>query len=187
MSRARFLAGALAIAALPHAAIAQVQATAPAKPCVSEQEVSALVIYAAPSLIQGVSLRCEKSLSTSGFLATQGAALAGKFAKRQVEVWPTAKTAMLKLMDKPEEAKLVQQLPDEAVRPLFGPVVSQMLIRDLKPGDCGKIERGLRILAPLPVESIGEISGFILGMAPATKGPKVCPYDDPNAARKTSG
>jgi hypothetical protein len=187
MSRTSLLAGALALVSLPQAAIAQVQSAAPAKPCVSEQEVSALLIYAAPSLIQGVSLRCEKTLSSSGFLATQGPTLAGKFAKRQVEVWPTAKSAMLKLMDKAEEARLVRKLPDEAVHPLFGPVVTQMLIKNLKPADCGKVERGISLLAPLPVESIGALAGYIVAFKNDEKGPKVCPYEEPPLSRKSSG
>lgn len=169
----------LMLAALSQTQLAYAQTSAPAKPCVSEQEVSALLIYAAPSLIQGVSLRCEKNLAANGYLATQGGALAGRFSEKQAQVWPAAKKALLKLVDKPDQANLVRQLPDEVVRPLFGPVVSQMIVRDVKPSDCGRIERGLKLLSPLPVDSIGEISGFLLGLAPAGKGPKVCPYVAP--------
>ena len=183
MIKAKSLAAALALAALMQAPVAQAQES-----CVSEKEVAALAIYAAPSLIQGVSTRCGKNLPANGFLATQGAALAQRYQTQQLAVWPQAKQAMLKLINKPDEVELIRQLPDDAVRPLFGSVVSQMLVKDIKPADCGKIERGIKILAPLPVESVGEITGFLMSMAGSeSKGPKVCPYDDKTASRNTSG
>lgn len=187
ISKARLTAAVLALASLAQAGAAQAQEVAPPKPCVSEQEVSALVIYAAPSLIQGISTRCGKSLSTSGFLATQGTAMAARFQQRQVQAWPVAKGAMLKLLDKPEEAHLVRQLPDDAVRPLFGAVVSQMLIKDLRPTECAKVERGLSLLAPLPIESIGAIAGFVMAFKDDAKGLRVCPYEESPALRKSSG
>lgn len=178
---------ALAGLAQSQVALAQTEAQARLQPCLTEEEVSALAVYAAPSIIQGLSMRCSSTLSSNGFLATEGAALADRFAQRQQEAWPTARSAALKLLDKPEQAQLVRQLPEEAVRPLMGAVVGQMAMKHLKTADCATAERGLEILSPLPVESVGGMLGVVLALAPMPGGPRICPLDGASAPRKFRG
>ena len=70
MVSSRVLFGALAGAALMQAQMAQA-ATATA-PCLSENEVTALVGYALPSVIDGTMKGCKPHLSANGYFATRG-------------------------------------------------------------------------------------------------------------------
>ena len=60
-------------------------------------------------------------------------------------------------------------LPDNAVQPFVEAMVSEMVSGEIKPDQCTAIERGVRILSPLPPENTAELVTFILVMTDKPK------------------
>ncbi|MCB2044753.1 MAG: hypothetical protein H6915_06360 [Novosphingobium sp.] len=174
MLRNRMIAAALGLAAMAQPTLAR------ADECISEPEIAAMAIYAMPSLITSVSNFCAPHLPATGYLASEGAALSSRYAEVRADSWPLAKTALLKLAASgrtaDKEREIFAQLPDEALQPLVDAIIVQKLAADMKPGDCGRIERGVRIFAPLPPENTGELIAFVISMAKSDKMP-VCRQD----------
>lgn len=162
MMASKRLLAVMGMAAIAQAQVAQA-ATAPA-PCLSENEVTALVGYALPSVIDGTMKSCRPHLSTDGYFATRGSEFVGRYAARKNANWPLAKSAFLKLGAGRDDkmADTIGKLPDEAVQPFVEGMVSEMVGSEIKPDQCTAIERGVRLLAPLPPENTAELVSFIL-------------------------
>ncbi len=169
------LASALAIVALASASTAGAQA--PVAPCLTEQEVSGLVVYAMPSVIDATQTTCSSQLSGRGFLATGGSGMADRYAAKGDATWPEAKSAFFKLGKlKPKDTQLFAQLPDEAVRPLLDALIVQMVSQEIKPGSCRNIERLVQVLDMLEPDQAGALSGVIASLAlTGDKEVKMCP------------
>ena len=169
MVSSRILFGALAGAALMQAQMAQA-ATASA-PCLSESEVTALVGYALPSVIDGTMKSCKPHLSANGYFATRGSEFLNRYSARKDQNWPMAKSAFLKLGSSKDTkmAEMMQNLPDNAVQPFVEAMVSELVSGEIKADQCTAIERGVRILAPLPPENTAELVTFILTVADKPK------------------
>jgi hypothetical protein len=52
-------------------------------------------------------------------------------------------------------------------------LVGQMIAKEIKGDSCGKIERGLELVAPLPAENIGGLFAFVAELADL-KNPPIC-------------
>jgi len=142
--------------------------------CLSEADVSGLVGYALPSVIDGAMKACKPHLSNTGFFATRGSAFAGQYAARKDANWPVAKNAFLKLGGT-KDASLnatLKALPDSALQPFVEAMVSEMVGGEIKPGQCTAIERGVRILSPLPAENTAELITFVVVIADKPKNGK---------------
>ena len=167
LSRSSFVIG-TAIALL-QAQVAHAQANAAG--CLNETEVNALVGYALPSVIDGAMTACRPHLAPTGFFATRGSEFAGRYASRRVANWPGAKSAFLKLgsAKDPSMSKTIGALPDSALQPFVDAMVSELVGDEIKPGQCIAIERGVRILSPLPAENTAELITFVLVLSDKPK------------------
>lgn len=170
LSRSSFVAG--AVFALVQAQVAHAQANAAG--CLNETEVNALVGYALPSVIEGTMAACKPHLASTGFFATRGSEFAGRYASRRMANWPGAKTAFLKLGTAKDASlnKTLSALPDSALQPFVDGMVSELVGGEIKPGQCTAIERGVRILSPLPAENTAELISFVLVLADKPKSGK---------------
>lgn len=142
--------------------------------CLSEAELGGLVGYALPSVINGTMKACMPHLSPSGFFATRGTAFAGQYVALKDSNWPVAKNAFLKLGGTKDASlnSTLKALPDSALQPFVEAMVSEMVGGEIKPGQCTAIERGVRILAPLPAENTAELITFIVMIADKPKAGK---------------
>ena len=167
MVRAKLLAavGAIAVAVQPQAASAQAS--------LSQEEISAMAVYAAPPALAAVRAKCARGLPTDGLLAVSGNDVAVRYAALAPQVWPSARRGLLKLAGTPssqsvEERQLLAtlgQLPDQAVRPLVDGLFVQKLTEAATPESCAKVERGISLLAPLDPSQAGAIAAFALTLA----------------------
>ena len=176
MDSTRGLAAAVAAALTlqPVAASAQLA-------CVTEAEVSAVAIYSVPSLIEAMRLKCGGELSSSGYLARRGHALAGRYAALQPRVWPRAKSGMLKVLGRQSGAgqgrellSTVGTLPDNAVRPLVDAWIVQETSAKIPAANCRRIEWVIEAMAPIDPELAGGVLGAIVGLVDPDEMP-VCP------------
>jgi len=173
-TRALATAAAGALALQPIAAGAQ-------QACVTEAEVGAIAIYSVPSLVEAVRLRCGGELSASGYIARRGASLSGRYAALQPQVWPRAKSGMLKILGSGATAgqgrqllDSVDSLPDEAVRPLVDAWIVQEAQSRIPLQNCQRIEWVVEAVAPVDPEVAGGLIGAIVGLVDPDKMP-VCP------------
>ena len=113
---------------------------------------------------------CKPQLSAEGYFATQGSSLVQRYAARKGSAWPEAKSALLKLGGKDDKMKdMVANLSDEALQPFADGIVSQMIAKAIKPGQCKSLERATRLLSPLPPENTAELLTFVLVLADKPK------------------
>jgi hypothetical protein len=149
--------------------------------CVTEAEVGAVAIYSVPSLIQAMRLKCGAELSSSGYLARRGDALASRYTALQTRVWPRAKTGMLKVLDSKsaggqgrELMSTVGTLPDNAVRPLVDAWIVQEASAKIPAKNCQRLEWVIEAMAPIDPEVAGGVLGALVGLVNPDELP-VCP------------
>lgn len=179
MTTTRKIVGALAALA----GLASAQA-AVAQDCLTRPELTGMVTYALPVVMDGAMKACRPSLSPQGYFATQGPALIQRYAERKQQAWPLAKAALLKIGDTKDAGMkaMVAGLPDSALQPFAEGMVAQMVTEGIKPDQCVAIERATRLLSPLPPENTAELLTFIVGLADKPRPGKkaalpLCPAD----------
>lgn len=181
MSARRILAPALALTALASTTAAQAQQTA----CVNAADLSDAVIYAMPIAFDATRTACANRLSRDGFMAKQGDAYIAKFRAGQDKAWPGA-FRFLKVYTDQNAAEdnagdadmmaMLSTMPQEALRPFVDALVGQMIAAEIKGDSCGKIERGLELVSPLPVENVAGLASFLVELS-EIKNPVLCPAD----------
>ncbi len=165
----------LALAALTGGEAARAQQAA----CVAPADLGDTVVYALPIAYDAARTVCAKQFAPGGFVATRGDNFIAGFRARQDATWPGA-FRLLKTFMAGEGASdadftaMIAALPDSSLRPFVDGLVGQMIAKEIKPDACGKIERGMELLSPLPVDNIAGLSGFIAELADL-KNPPVCP------------
>lgn len=178
MTKYRMIAPALAFAALASATAGQAQQ----KTCVNPADLSDAVVYTMPIAFDAARTTCANRLTQNGFMATKGDAYVAKFRGGQDKAWPGAfrilKTFMAQTSqgDAPagmDIAAMLAGMPDATVRPFVDGLVGQMLAEEIKPADCGKIERVLELMSPLPTENVGGLIAFLVEVSDM-KNPEVC-------------
>jgi hypothetical protein len=157
MKRALIVPAALAAFALPTQAVAQ-----KASECLSPVEAQSLLVVALPDIVSAISDKCKTVVGPKAYLTRSGADLVARYRASGTESWPAARKAISKMVG--AEAKLLEALPDEAMRGFFSAGVTAAVAGDIKPDTCGDIDRGISALAPLPPENIASLIGLILEM-----------------------
>ena len=176
---AHFIAPALAFAAL-----AQGQAASAQQACVPPADMSDTIIYALPIAYDAARTSCAKQFATNGFVARGGDKFMAGFRARQNAAWPGAMRTMQAFISSQQDsakpgagdldlAALAKSLPPEALRPLVDGLMGQMIAGEIKPEACGKIERALELLSPLPVDNVAGLMGFLLEIAEVNE-PSIC-------------
>jgi hypothetical protein len=179
----------LALAALLGAEAAQAQQQA----CVKSADLSDAVVYAMPIAFDATRTTCANRLSRSGFIATRGEAYIAQFRAGQERAWPGALRLLKTYMAQPDNAgadggmdvgAMLSGMPDEALRPFVDALVGQLIAEEIKGDSCGKIERGLELVSPLPVENVGGLVAFLAELTDL-KNPPICGTAAATAAAKT--
>lgn len=171
------VAPALAFAALASAQTAHAQQQ---QGCVAPADLGDAVVYAMPIAFDAARNACANRLSRDGFMAKGGEAFIANFRSQQDAAWPGAFRLLKTFMaDESREGgdvdinALVAALPEESLRPFVDGMVGQMIAQEIKGDSCGKIERGLELISPLPTENVGGLFAFIAEMAELKK-PLIC-------------
>jgi hypothetical protein len=69
-----------------------------------------------------------------------------------------------------------EQLPPDSMRLFVDTIVIQKVAQEIRVQDCSKIDRGVELLSPLPVENVGGLASFLFEMA-GVENPSVCPFE----------
>ncbi|MEM8724283.1 MAG: hypothetical protein AAGE86_02060 [Pseudomonadota bacterium] len=146
-------------------AAALVSAPASAQePELDPEAVAAATRYGLPIAFNGFRSACRDMLPADGFFAENEARLMVKFAEGARGSWPEAKAALLQIASSETDgaAALIEGMPDEALKPFVDSLLEAMLAQEIKPENCGDIERGLELLDPMPVANIAGFLGFVI-------------------------
>lgn len=174
----RIIAPALAFTALASATAAQAQPP----PCVQPADLADAVVYVMPVAYDAARTACANRFAASGFIARDGDAWIAPFREGQDKAWPGAFRLLKTFMDEDAASKggksadmaaTISALPEEALRPFVEALVGQMIAGEIKPDSCGKIERGIELLSPLPSDNLGGLIALIVELADI-KNPPVC-------------
>lgn len=179
MRFSRVIVGMTAFGAVLQAQVAVAQS------CLTERELTGLVTFALPSLMDSTIKTCRPHLAAGGFFAIQGPSLLTRYAAGKETAWPLAKGALMKLgTDKDAQTMdMVRNLPDNALQPFAEAMIAKMVAGKIKSDQCVAIERGARLLAPLPPENTAELITFIVSVVDKPKPGKkadlsLCPAKD---------
>jgi hypothetical protein len=184
----RMIAPALALAALATAHTAQAQQ----KACVAPADLSDAVVYAMPIAYDAARTSCANRLSANGFMARRGESYIAPFRAGQSKAWPGAFRFLKTFMEQDAAAgeaggmdmkAMLSAMPEDSLRPFVDALVGQMIAEQIKGDSCGKIERGLELLSPLPSENVGGLIAFVVELADL-KNPPVCTAPAPARAAR---
>jgi hypothetical protein len=119
--------------------------------------------YALPHLLEGLYAACDERLAPTGYFVTNRQRLEAKFADGAAAHWPGARTLLIRMAGKNDDGDIdLSKMPDDALRPFVDAVLVQMVSGKLKPEDCGKVERGLELLDPLPADNFAGLVQFMM-------------------------
>jgi hypothetical protein len=150
-------------------------AAAAEPPCLTAREFSDLSQYALPSIISGTAQRCSAALPADAYLQRHGTDLAARYAAAKPAAWPAAKAAFMKLSGGigPDAAGLFRNLPDENLRPMVDALVEGLIGQQVKPDQCGTIDKAVRLLSPLPPQHTAELIALAVGLGSKSGGARV--------------
>ncbi len=180
LQTARILTGTLVATALMQAQVVSAQ-----QACVEQADVSDAIIYAMPVLAESFAAKCASELSADGFWVQEGGEYIAQFSALSEQTWPGAARMLANFADADSNrkggirgiAEIFNSDSPETVRPFVDLTLSTLIGSELKTKDCGKVERGLELLSPLPPENVGGLMTFIFELADVKK-PNLCPASD---------
>lgn len=188
MTLKRSLAPVLALAALAQAPAAQ---AAQAQNCVAPADLTDTMIYVMPIAYDAARAACAGQFNNENFFNGRGEQFVAGFRARQNGAWPGAyRTLKMALAKQNADADrndidllaMAQSLPEASLRPFVDGIVGQMIAKEINPASCGKIERGMQLVSPLPVENVAGLMGFVLELVDLGN-PAICPSNLPQKKR----
>jgi hypothetical protein len=126
-------------------------------PCLTSAEATDLVIFVAPTLIEGVAGNCAASLPRSASLRTGAGALAQKL-RGDGDRWSAVRGSLEKIGGE----KMPAGLSEETTRKVFEEAMTAAMLAEVDAVDCPSIDRMLGALAPLPAANLGTLFATIL-------------------------
>ena len=140
---------------LPAQALAQ-----STRPCLTPKEGQALITFAFPDVVTGITDKCAPVAGPASFLATSGRALASTYRATSNAAWPTARPAIRKLAG--ENGALLDMMPDDAFKSFAGAFAATVVVKQIAPERCNDIDRIIRATSPLPPDNMSMLVGIML-------------------------
>jgi len=171
-----------ALAPIAALSLVSAQAAAAQQACIPATDLADTVTYAVPLAYDATRSACDAQFKASGFMKNDGVSFVDRFRARQDTAWPAARrvltlfaTSMSNGEDAPDPAmsEAIANMPDDALRPFVDALATQKLSEEIKPDTCGKIERVMSLLSPLPVENVSGLATLIVELAGVEK-PSIC-------------
>ncbi len=150
-------APALALVPMPQAAHAQDISD------MAEDDLSALVRFALPSVFQRVQIMCEPELAADSYIFTNGKDLQARFAEASEGSLAAAQGAILQLggADDPGVTELMALMPPEVMAPFISEMIAGKVAQDLPVSACVPINRTMELLDPLPTQNFADLVAYL--------------------------
>ena len=152
-----------AAAALTASFAGSVPAAAQTMPEMSEEEATALARFAMPRAFQGVQQTCRNTLAGDAYMYSSGNRLMGKLQTASRGSWTTARRAIMAMVrtQSPDMLPLINSMPSDSLQPFAEEMIAGMVVSKLNAGECGRIDRVLELLDPLPPENLAALIGYV--------------------------
>ena len=121
-------------------------------PCLTTQEGQSLVQVALPDVLDAVGKTCATALPATATLRAGLPALIARYRANGDAAWVAAKPAIGKL-----GGEQLRDMNPDVLRPLISTIMGPLIAKDIKPGDCPRIDRITALLAPLPVANTAAL------------------------------
>ncbi len=128
---------------------AQAQTT----PCVTPAEAEALVLFVAPELIRQAGTRCATALPATALLRRTSGPFLARYEAETDAAWPRAKAALSRLT----APQAIQLLDSSFAAPLVASLIAPMVVGNVDPTDCPRLERAANLVAPLPPRNVAGL------------------------------
>lgn len=163
----KLLAAAIAFS-FPSTVIAQTPGA-----CLTRPEAEALMAFALPSAMRALTKHCTANLPATSALVQSGPIIAARYQPDADKAWPAAKAGF----DKLSGLKLSEQLGEEAAKGLIQAGFAAGLVEQVKPQDCGQIDRFVDILQPLPARNMAMLLVAFMELGGAKKPTGKSPFN----------
>jgi hypothetical protein len=149
---------ALALAALflPQAATAQA--------CLTRAELSSLILFSAPTVIDAAAAKCTTTLPATAFLRTGARGLTQRL---RAEAQPSA-AGIVRVFEKMGGEKIPAGLSADTLQGVIRDVFTAEMTKDIKAGDCAGIDFVVAAMEPIPAANLGNLIGGILALTGAS-------------------
>lgn len=134
------------------ALLASTTAQAQTKSCVTATEGEALALYVMPDVVRSASQTCRPHLPRTALLANP-APLIVKFQAETDAAWPAARAAFAKIAGQ----EVAPFLDGDMAKPMIAAMMGPMIASEIKPKDCGAINRMVELLQPLPARNTAAV------------------------------
>ena len=138
---------------------AELQASAPARACLTPAELHAMVAYMMPSATTMLIERCKLVLPAGASLLTHGAELSRTLETGRAGNFLLARQAFTKFSDTGDKLTtgIIMTLPEATLRPIVDATIAKDLIGSIKVTDCPNIDRVFATLEPLPASNFVDL------------------------------
>jgi len=159
------IAGTLAVMAVLAATAAQAEDTA----CMTQAQLSDLVLVAAPGGLATVRQQCAGALAPDSLLRDPAGPLTLQYEAAAKEAWPRAKEAMLTVWGGKASAEKRKQLSDAMTPQFLGNILAPLMAKSLTPESCPAVDHVIALLAPLPPRNLGDLVATMVALDQAHK------------------
>ena len=146
------------------AALAGPATQAATKTCITPDEMTGLVTYFLPQVIDRVVETCSSHLSADSYLRTGLIARAAELRGNADAVWPRARSGFIKIGsgEDPGDADAMLGMSDDELRASIDVGFIETLGIELKPGGCADVNDISETLAPLSADQMVEFVAVTL-------------------------
>lgn len=157
-------AAALALVASMQAQTAHAQQ---AQSCLTRPEMRGLIAYFLPTVLQSAIATCRPRLDPDSYLLSGTPRLLDALEAGRSNAWPMAKQAVLKIGDERSDGagRMLAKLPEEAIGPMVGALITEELSSEIKAENCGDIDRVMAPLDPLPTANLIDMATEVMVIA----------------------
>ena len=146
----RFVGG---LVALFGATAAQAQGLALNGACLPRADAEALVVFALPSLVEGVATKCAPTLPAAATLRTEATNMAERYGPEAERAWPKARAAFERLSDE----TITELFGEEVTRTMIEVGMVALIVERIAVKDCATIDAAMGALAPLPARNVARL------------------------------
>lgn len=152
MRTARFLLW-VGLVALPVEAGAEASAA-----CLTRDEADALMIYALPTIVDGLRKQCLAALPATAPLIEAGPVMAARYRPDADKAWPLARKALDKMLG----TGIASMIREDASKTLLDAALSRKIAEYVKPADCPVVDRIGDTLQPLPAHNMAVLVSSLI-------------------------
>lgn len=143
-----------------------------AQKAVSEEDATALALYALPTVFDGMRQSCVSHLPADAYVLQNADFLSARFEAASVGTFQQARRALFAMGGEGEGAmpvELMQGMGEAELGPFIDGFIRQMVMSEMDADSCNQADHILEHLDPLPPENLAGLLGFIIAEEAASE------------------